>query len=242
MTRSDKVIFSPDFHFIQTRGFTTLLADIRAREKPWSQRKPKVFWRGSSTGNPPCAIGKRVKAAEIASPFSWCDIKISQLTIGCVEPLNGLLMAPKENETGWIEYRGILDIDGSVNAWGLFWRLASKSVVFHVESDYTNLYIKAMKPWIHYIPVHSNLSDLVEKTRIITSERVSDQVKLRAIARRAQELTKKFTFDIQVALLAEQIQTCWSVKQGKQASSVMQRMNTSATVDRTANSLMHRMQ
>ena len=35
-----------------------------------------------------------------------------------------------------------------------------KSVVFHVGEDWLEFFYPAMKPWVHYIPVKQDLSDL----------------------------------------------------------------------------------
>jgi glutathionyl-hydroquinone reductase len=71
-------------------------------------------------------------------------------------------------ESDWVKYRGIVDVDGNVNAWGLHWRLASGIVVFKVESEFTNLYMQHMVPWQHYIPILRDLSDLEIATKLVT--------------------------------------------------------------------------
>jgi hypothetical protein len=41
--------------------------------------------------------------------------------------------------------------------------LASDTVPIIIESNYKPLYINAWEPWVHYIPVKNDQSDLFEK-------------------------------------------------------------------------------
>jgi hypothetical protein len=65
------------------------------------------------------------------------------------------------------------------------------SAVFKVESLYTNEYIREMRPRVHYIPISSDLNDLVIVTAIIKSDNVSS---LETIARNARSLANRFNY------------------------------------------------
>ena len=62
-------------------------------------------------------------------------------------------MTPLKAEVEWANSSGILDVDGNVNAWGLYWRLASGSTIFKVESEYISSYTEHALPFVHYIPI-----------------------------------------------------------------------------------------
>lgn len=202
-------VLQPDFHFIQTRGFDAILTKIAERAKKtnlegFEQRQAKVFWRGGSTGLPPeenrtCELLPRVQLVDRARSLAWMDVGISKYTMWCQgrskEP-NLYPPSTHANEDEWIQYRGILDIDGFVNAWGLYWRLASGSVVFKVESNYTNAYIRHLVPWIHYVPLAADFSDLTLHTQMIANE--TQLPLLKSIARNSQQLMTKFTYERQV--------------------------------------------
>ena len=213
------VVLTPDFHFIESGGFRDLIFHLHAIGSPWQARSKMVFWRGSTTGSPPCVESERVRACQLVSQLGWCDVKISQLVQGCNLSPDDVILAAPANETSWITHRGVLDIDGNVNAWGLFWRLASKSVVFRVESEYVNRYILATKPWVHYVPILKNLSDLVEKTQLITSQRATDTLLLSGVQQRALMLTRRFTYDKQTKMVASDLHDCWN-KYGKRHENV----------------------
>lgn len=60
-------------------------------------------------------------------------------------------------------YKYILHIDGFVSAWRMIWALYSHSVILKVDSDYVENFYRKLIPDVHYIPIKSDLSDLIEK-------------------------------------------------------------------------------
>ena len=63
-------------------------------------------------------------------------------------------------------YRAHIDIDGRTNSWpGFFQKLLSGSPVLKVQSArrYRQWYYDRLRPWEHYVPVASDLTDLVDK-------------------------------------------------------------------------------
>jgi hypothetical protein len=60
------------------------------------------------------------------------------------------------------KYKYILDIDGWSNAWdGLRWKLYSGSVVLKHIGVFEQWYYKELQPFVHYVPVKNDFSDLV---------------------------------------------------------------------------------
>ena len=60
-------------------------------------------------------------------------------------------------------FKYILVMDASTSSWLQYPQaLQSNSVPLIVESDYTPLYLHALIPWYHYVPIKSNLTDLTE--------------------------------------------------------------------------------
>lgn len=56
-----------------------------------------------------------------------------------------------------------MNIDGTVAAYRFPYLLAGDSLVFKQKSKYYEFFYKALTPGLHYVPVKSDLSDLVEK-------------------------------------------------------------------------------
>ncbi len=231
------VVFQPDFHFIEHEGFAKTIRNVRNISTPYFDRIPKVFWRGVTTGWAPqnnnCYDLLRVRLCARSRSVSWVDAKITRCVQICsngdsckrIEHLRG----DHKKESDWVKYRGILDVDGNVNAWGLFWRLASGSVVFRVESEFTNFYTQQMVPWQHYIPISRNLSDLEAVTKLVTLKSSSRRVRrrkegsvrgkeavdyqrirqeprfLESITKNALDFTQRFTYDKVVERVVDQL-------------------------------------
>ena len=107
----------------------------------------------------------------------------------------------------WADSSGILDVDGNVNAWGLYWRLASGSTVFKVESEYVNLYTEYAVPYVHYIPIAKNLSDFEEQTKLVTNKH--SRHKLNRIARNSRRLMWNHTYKHEVKRVAMELASVW---------------------------------
>ena len=76
-------------------------------------------------------------------------------------------------------FKYLLSIDGSgwqhISYWGLF----TNSIIFKQETDVlTWPYAHGLQPWVHYIPVRSDLSDLLTHVdwAIAHDDRVQDMV------------------------------------------------------------------
>lgn len=63
-----------------------------------------------------------------------------------------------------VEYKYLLDIDGWAGTWeATAWKLNSGSVIFKVDSGWSQWFSDQYFPWIHYVPVADDFSDLQEK-------------------------------------------------------------------------------
>lgn len=69
----------------------------------------------------------------------------------------------------WRAYRYAIDIDGYGPSWKLFHCLSLGIVLLKVESDFQQFVSPYLKPYIHYIPVSADLSDLKSKIRWVLS-------------------------------------------------------------------------
>ena len=80
------------------------------------------------------------------------------------------------HEVEMMKYKYILNIGGaSGTSNSILWKLATSSVVFHVESEYEDWYqsgTEPLLPWTHYVPIHMNLSNLYEQFLYMSSNDV----------------------------------------------------------------------
>lgn len=127
-------------------------------EKNWDQKINMAFWRGRD------ASLERLKLIEISRKFP--DLINASLT-------NFFFFRDKEDKYGpkvehvsffkFFDYKYQLNLDGTVAAYRFPYLLAGDSVVFKQDSKYYEHFYDDLQPWKHYIPVESNLENLVER-------------------------------------------------------------------------------
>jgi hypothetical protein len=87
-----------------------------------------------------------------------------------------------------VKYKYILDIDGRASTWdATAWKLNSGSVIFKVESIWRQWFYDEYLPWVHYIPVKNDFSDIHEKWRWCEE----NQDKCEEISKNAMDLFQK---------------------------------------------------
>lgn len=207
-------VMVPNFHYIQHRGFRKLTQNLMLNEVNFEDKEKIVFWRGSSTGYGNCEALPRVVAARKSKQLPWLDIKISKLVQACngreveltTEGIYSDFVVP---EIDWVEHRGILDIDGNVDAWGYAWRLQSGSVVFQVLSPYVGFFTEKLIQNEHFIPISADLSDLANVTSIVKSNDTLDLEKMKKIINNGISYSKQFTYDKIVGRVADELDRTW---------------------------------
>jgi hypothetical protein len=167
----------PDAYFFKNRGFEQLRHWALTNSRLWSDRENKFVWRGRLTGaglfscdwnqrnNP--LVRQRLRLAMHAQGTKL-DFKFVS-TITDVERLllsQAGLMAEYIPAHSWAGWKFAVDIDGFSNTWdNLFHRLLLGCCVLKVESQmgFRQWYYDELVPWVHYVPVSADLSDLEER-------------------------------------------------------------------------------
>ncbi len=160
----------PDHEYIS--GYDTLDSQIdKASEfSPWDEKVDQVFWRGATTGGdfaaPTWRSLPRARLVAISKAYpDEVDAKFTILVQGAEkrEELRhslGTFVSPEES----VKYRYLIDIDGNGSTFSRFyWILRSNSVALKQSSPYVQWYYPALKPYVHYIPVARDLSNLEER-------------------------------------------------------------------------------
>jgi len=142
----------------------------------WSDKKPVAVFRGSATG---CGFTEqtnmRMKVAALgrshstilnAGLVSYSDNpKVHRVgRVGYIDSkkYNKYKVKPIPfNEQS--KYKYIVHIDGNVAAYRLGISLLLGSVILLQESGSQVWFQHMMKPWVHYVPVAGDLSDLIER-------------------------------------------------------------------------------
>mmetsp|Transcript_16697 Transcript_16697/g.30368 ORF Transcript_16697/g.30368 Transcript_16697/m.30368 type:complete len:531 (-) Transcript_16697:231-1823(-) len=103
-------------------------------------------------------IDAKITSAEFSSPYGKGTLP--QLLDGAVLVGNGM------SRQELLHHKVLIVLAGNELASGLAWSLLSKSVVFMQTPQYTSwLMEESLDPWIHYIPITKELTDLEEKMK-----------------------------------------------------------------------------
>ena len=165
---------------------------------PWHDRKDSfAVWRGGTTGG-------------IYTVENWKSFRRSKLVLMSKdnpEYLDAKFISCNEcspdaweaivSEVGHGEmidvktFKYVIDVDG--NGWSSRFinHLAEGILIFKQESEYNEFFIGLLTPWIHYVPIKSDLSDLIEHIQYAKAH--DDE--MREIAENAKSFANNFLFD-----------------------------------------------
>lgn len=145
----------------------------------WENKKDLAVFRGSSTGNGVCEkTNPRLKLAMMSIEYpDYIDAGITKFQVRArklkTSPFlqtfdlkalksKGLTQSNFLTPIEQSEYRYIINIDGHVSAFRLSLELSMGCCILLVDSKYSLWYKPLLKPMQEYIPVKSDLSDLIE--------------------------------------------------------------------------------
>lgn len=160
------VTLVPDDGFISTNGFKHFVDQVRI-QKPWSERKAKFVWRGKlECGEPqnftqfvPGQPPPRRSFMNLVKKFqAHEDSKTREFFSSHLDCENSWM-----NPSQMAEHKFIFDIDGYTSTYAAtVWKMASGSVMVKQESHWEQWHYHNWKPWIHYVPVKNDFSNLRE--------------------------------------------------------------------------------
>ena len=165
----------PDPVFLAERAYARTALHYRLNDVPWADRRRIAFWRGGTTGGEAgCGSWEeldRVRLCRIAAAHpALFDVGLAG--IAQMNPADSAairasgLVRDFVPDTRFNEYAYQIDIDGNTNSWpGLFQKLQTGSPVLKVASrhGYRQWYYDRLVPWQNYVPVATDLTDLVDK-------------------------------------------------------------------------------
>ena len=184
--------------------------------KNWKNKKSVAVFRGSNTGDGVTVeTNLRLKLANIsykleqesnstpildAGITKWnsrprkeygnCNLTViddKSFDFGLKEKLT-----PREQSN----YKYIINVDGHVSAYRLSLELAMYSVILKVDSEWKIWFSHLLKPYKHYVPVKSDLSDLVEQIKWCKkNDKICEQIAINARFFYEKYLSKSSTLD-----------------------------------------------
>lgn len=212
----------PDNYFLQYNGYEKDRVAFSRLAPDWNDREDLAFFRGSSTGAPSLnrVLIPRVKLCELVNACaesSLFDCGITQIVQASsaeeIEAVKSLgVMKDSVPLHDFCKYKIQIDIDGNTNSWpGLFGKLQTGSVVVKVRSPkgYRQWYYDRLVPWSNFVPVQSDLSDLVPVVQFL---REHDDL-AQAIGQRGRALADSMTFEREVNAILPHVEGAMSAYQ-----------------------------
>jgi hypothetical protein len=205
----------PTYDMIRQATLRTFRTRLYGAIYPWRIKRRVAVWRGSPTG-PPGGDGRgegyssNPRARLVAAALGRPDLFDAALTSAGSEGWSE--NATASGLVGWHIpmylfqlYRAILDVDGMSWSGRFGSLLCMSSVVLKVEPAHVDYFYPELRPWVHYIPVRSDLSDLVSKAEHALADANAGEV--RRIIRNANDwCLRKFRTEA----MADDLLRTWS--------------------------------
>jgi hypothetical protein len=211
----------PDPQFQSTRAYQGVREFCARNDVRWEDRIPLAFWRGATTGRYPApGVGNwrllpRVRLCTLAqSRADLFDVGLNRIVqIASPEDIHAIeeagLMRSSVPDTTFNRYRYQIDIDGNSNSWaGLFIKLLTGSPVLKIASPlgFRQWYYDLLEPWVNFVPIASDMSDLVEKAEWLRS----DEDRARRIGERGKELAHFLSYDSEIKRCSDTLAAAFS--------------------------------
>lgn len=157
------------------------------KKYPWDQKINKAVWRGSLAESDTKLTFENIRwrlckfVHESKNPLY--DVGLTSISSQITEKVFvntadvGGLASTITPMLEFMKYRAIIDMDG--NSWSSRFGsiLCFNSVVIKVEPKYTEYFFADLLPWMHYIPVKNDLSDLHDNVAWALNPENAAQVK-----------------------------------------------------------------
>jgi hypothetical protein len=149
----------PDFFFTQSNGYRTApkeyLNDIDKNFVLFTEKKNECIFRGKAD-NGSVNNFKNPRDKDNLNHRQYLKRLYNENKLQNIN-VDDDFMSPVEQ----LKYKYLLVMDGWSNAWdSTVWKLYSGSVVLIVDSVWEQWYVRQIIPWVHYVPVHNDLSNL----------------------------------------------------------------------------------
>lgn len=207
----DAVILFADWNYDirdPVGGWNGLREKIDRAKSDWSQKKDILFWRGTPWDGKHFGMydfenwkslprGKLVaysmqEPSLIDAAFSEYPNKCTYDLERCAKEMGPIRFVPWEEV---LRHKYHMIVDGVTCTFpATQWKLLSGCLCFKQESEEIQYYYDELKPWVHYIPVRYDLSDLQEK---LNWAKTHD--------RQAQEISNNAREFVQTHLMPEHI-------------------------------------
>nr|XP_015194498.1 PREDICTED: KDEL motif-containing protein 1 isoform X2 [Lepisosteus oculatus] len=147
---------------LETMGRVSLdIMSVQANTGPaWEDKNKTAFWRGRDSRKERLELVKLGRKHPTLIDAAFTNFFFFTHNESLYGPL-----VKHVSFFDFFKYKYQINIDGTVAAYRLPYLLAGNSVVLKQDSIYYEHFYNDLKPWKHYIPFKSDLSDLLKKIK-----------------------------------------------------------------------------
>ncbi|TSQ01559.1 KDEL motif-containing protein 1 [Bagarius yarrelli] len=145
---------------LETMGRVSLdMMSVQANTGPaWSEKNSTAFWRGRDSRRERLELVKLARANPTLIDAAFTNFFFFKHDESLYGPI-----VKHVSFFDFFKYKYQINVDGTVAAYRLPYLLAGGSVVLKQDSIYYEHFYSQLQPWVHYIPLKADLSDLLEK-------------------------------------------------------------------------------
>ena len=193
----------PDCFFLRTNCYAGLADTYARRAIPWRERRPVVFWRGSTTGRETSLDtlprARMCRIVQLLGEQADVGFSAASQQFAGAEPLlraQGLLRDFVPN-VRYDSYQLHIAIDGNASPWLSLAKMHTGSPVLKVTSPqgFGQWYYRRLVPWENYVPIRSDLADLNETVRML----LADPARAQRIGSAGRELARSMSCEVEIA-------------------------------------------
>ena len=137
------------------------------KDCPFASKRPIVFWRGTTTGDPRSGSGRDDRFLFVRRWFRAtpaADVAFSFVHRDGLKPEFQKYVAGECDPGHFLKHRYIVSLPGNDKDSGLGWKLRSNSIVFMARPRVTSWLMESeLIPNHHYVLLKDDYSDLVER-------------------------------------------------------------------------------
>lgn len=172
--KNHSIILMPDPDVLKNHANLQKQTMAGAALYPWENKIKQAFWRGGTNDTyfySPDTFqhSPRFKLVTYAhkNPAA-IDALFADIAISCNDVQSWLnthnYVGDYVSIADHIRYKYQIQIDGFTAAWArMYWQLFSNALMLKQESDNIQWYYHTLKPYVHYIPLSNDMSDIAEK-------------------------------------------------------------------------------
>ena len=151
-------VLVPEAHYLLAQsGYASMFDRLRSDLVPWEAKAARAIYCGSDHGDaanyfPPAVPGRPPPRRYLKQVVDAAHLDVD------VHLGRGVSVAEQMSR------KWILDVDGFTRTWDAFaWKMQSGSVVLSVASPWESFFTRLFEPWVHFVPVANDFSDLGER-------------------------------------------------------------------------------